>query len=176
MIALGLIACLATAISGLIFLVNLASLALPAWVAGSVFFLVQKSGEGLIGAGIIGLLAGALAYFAGVFACAVSSSMTAYVMIVLLYAGPASVAGYHLGLGLAHQLFVTSMLQQFCANSLACAVFILTCRKLGPMRHPVQGLRKAASEHNVPAIIDAEFIDITNTQRPTSILLHWRGR
>ena len=176
MITLGLIACLATAISGLIFLVDLASLALPTWVAGSVFFLVQKSGEGLIGAGIIGLLAGALAYFAGVFTCAVSSSKTASVMIVLLYAGPASVAGYHLGLGLGHQLFVTSMLQQFCATSLACAVFIRACRKLGPMRHPVQGLRKAASEHNVPAIIDADFTDITNTQKPTLTLPHWRGR
>lgn len=97
-------------------------------------------------------------------------------MIVLLYAGPASVTGYHLGLGLAHQLFATSMLQQFCATSLACAVFILTCRKLGPMPHPVQGLREAASENNVPAIIDAEFTDISNTQKLTSILPHWRGR
>jgi hypothetical protein len=110
MIIFGLFASFAAAFAFLCLLFNLAALALPVWVAGAVFFFIQKSGEGLIGAGVIGLVAGAATYFAGVICCAMAPSRALSLLIALIFAMPAGVAGYHVGFDLSRIVFIAPLL------------------------------------------------------------------
>jgi hypothetical protein len=160
MISFGLIASLAAAFAFLSLLINLAALAVPVWVAGSVFFYIERSGESLIGAGLIGLLSGLAAHLFGILACARASSGSVAVLIALLFAVPASLAGYHLGAGLGRLIFVTHSLQQIVAFSFAILIFILCWRRMAP----VVSLRKdPRREKNTPheqSIIDAAFSEV----------------
>ena len=132
MISFGLIASLAAAFAFLSLLINLAALAVPVWVAGSVFFYIERSGESLIGAGLIGLLSGLAAHLLGMLACARASSGYVAVLIALLFAVPGSLAGYHLGAGLSRLIFVTHSLQQIVAFSFAILIFILCWLRMAP--------------------------------------------
>lgn len=133
MISIGLFASLAAAFAFLCLLINLAALALPAWVAGTVFFFALKSGESLIGAGVLGFLSASAAYFVGILICAMAPSRGLAVLIRLIFSLPAGAAGYHLGAGLGHLIFVAPVLQQCCALTIAILVFILCWRRLAPM-------------------------------------------
>ena len=132
MISFGLIASLATAFAFLCLLINLAALAVPVWVAGSVFFFIERSGDSLIGAVLIGLLSGLASHLFGILACARAPSRSVALLIVLLFAVPASLIGYHLGAGFGRLIFLTHSLQQIVAFSFAILIFILSWRRMAP--------------------------------------------
>ena len=70
MILLSLFAALAAAFVFLRLLFSLATIALPVWIAVSIFTLTFKSGGNILVAGLIGLALGGLAYVAGLLAYA----------------------------------------------------------------------------------------------------------
>jgi hypothetical protein len=165
MISFGLIASLAAAFAFLSLLINLAALAVPVWVAGSVFFYIERSGESLIGAGLIGLLSGLAAHLIGILACARAPSGSVAVLIALLFAAPASLAGYHLGAGLGRLIFVTHSLQQIVALSFAFLIFSLCWRRMAPAvshRTDPRGDKKATHEQ---PIIDAAFSEVDDERQ-----------
>jgi hypothetical protein len=166
MISFGLIASLAAAFAFLSLLINLAALAVPVWVAGSVFFYIERSGESLIGAGLIGLLSGLAAHLIGILACARATSGSVAVLIALLFTAPASLAGYHLGAGLGRLIFVTHSLQQIVALSFAFLIFSLCWRRMAPAvshRTDPRGDKKATHEQ---PIIDAASSEVDD-ERPS---------
>lgn len=165
MIFIGLLASLAAAFAFLCLLINLAALALPVWVAGSVFFFAERSGEGLIGAGILGLLSGGAVYFFGLLTCALASSRILALLITLLFAMPAGAAGYHLGAGLGRYIFVSHVLQQLSAISGAVLVFMLSWRRMAPMTaaHPSSYMAESAGGEQ--PIIDVAFTEVTNERQ-----------
>ena len=165
MISFGLIASLAAAFAFLCLLINLAALAVPVWVAGSVFFYIERSGEGLIGAGLIGLLSGFAAHLCGRFACASAPSGSVAALIALLFAMPASLAGYHLGAGLGRLIFVTHLLQQIVAIFFAILIFILCWRRMAPAITLRTDPRRDKNAPHEQPIIDALFSDV-DEERP----------
>jgi hypothetical protein len=164
MISLGLIASLTAAIAFLCLLINLATFALPVWVAGSVFFYIERSNEGLIGAGIIGLLSGLAAHLCGRFACARAPSGSVAALIALIFAMPACFAGYHLGAGLGRLIFMTPLLQQIVAFSFAVLIFILCWRRIAHKgsRRPYH-YSDTYRSHQQP-LIDAAFCEVDEEQ------------
>lgn len=165
MISFGLIASLAAAFAFLSLLINLAALAVPVWVAGSVFFYIERSGESLIGAGLIGLLSGLAAHLFGIFACARAPSGSVAVLIALLFAGPASLAGYHLGAGLGRLIFVTHSLQEIVAFSFAILIFTLCWRRMAPVVSLRNDPRRDKNTPHEQPIIDAVFGEV-NAEGP----------
>ena len=171
MVTIGLFASFAAAFAFLCLLFNLAALALPVWVASAVFLFTQKSGEGLIGAGILGLVAGSATYFAGVICCSMAPSRALSLLIALIFAIPAGAAGYHVGLGLTRLVFVTPVLQQCGAIVSAIFVFALCWRRLSPMVNAPPDIQANNAASDTAAIIDAEFTEVTNRRRASPILI-----
>jgi hypothetical protein len=89
----------------------LAVQALPVFVAFVAGLAAYHSGSGEIGAFLVGLIAGAVTFAAGQIAVAAFRSPVIRTAIVLVFAVPAAVAGYHAALGLA-QLGVPAELWQ----------------------------------------------------------------
>jgi hypothetical protein len=168
MISIGLFASLAAAFSLLCLLLNLAALALPVWVAGSVFFFAERSGEGLIGAGVLGLLSGGAVYFLGILSCSLAPSRALAVLITLLFAVPACAAGYHLGSGLGRLIFMSPVLQQFSAIATALLVFFNCWRRLAPVAAFHPPMRMDETEGYEQPIIDAVFTDVTQGREAPS--------
>lgn len=75
-------------------LFHLATLALPliAGIAAAAF--AHQSGAGLLGAGAVGLIAGATTLATGQFLFATTRATAARATIVLLFAAPAAIAGF----------------------------------------------------------------------------------
>ena len=165
MISFGLIASLAAAFAFLSLLINLAALAVPVWVAGSVFFYIERSGESLIGAGLIGLLSGLAVHLFGILACARAPSGSVASFIALLFAVPASLAGYHLGAGLGRLIFVTHSLQQIVAFSFSVLIFILCWRRMAPVVSLRKDPRRDKNTPHEQPIIDAAFGEV-NAEGP----------
>lgn len=174
MITFGLFASLAAAFAFLCVLINLAALALPVWVAGAVFFFAQKSGEGLIGAAILGLVAGTATYFVGVISCAMAPSRVISFLIALIFAIPAATAGYHVGFGLSRLIFIAPVLQQCGAIVTAIYVFALCWRRLSPMMNSPPDISINRSENYAKPIIDAEFTEAPNERRASPLLIYNR--
>ena len=82
-------------------LFTLAVYALPFFAAMSAGLAAFHSGAGVIGALIVGFLAGAATLVIGQIAFATVRSPLIRAVIALLYAVPATIAGYHATLGLA---------------------------------------------------------------------------
>ena len=171
MIIFGLFAGFAAAFAFLCVLINLAALALPVWVASSVFFFLEKSGEGLIGAGVLGLVAGAATYFVGVITCARAPSRALSLLIALIFAIPAGAAGYHVGSGLSRLVFIAPVLQQCGALLTAILVFILCWRRLSPMRNSPPDIQENRAAKSAASILDAEFTEVPNRCRATPLLI-----
>jgi hypothetical protein len=76
--------------------------ALPFFVGVTAGLAGYQSGLGAIGAINVGLVAGAVTLAAGQSAFVVTQSPPMRAAIALLFAAPATVAGYHATLGLAH--------------------------------------------------------------------------
>lgn len=174
MITFSLFASLAAAFAFLYLLINLAALALPVWVGCAVFYFFQKLGEGLIGAAILGLVAGAATYFAGVISCAMAPSRAISFLIALIFAIPAGAAGYHVGFGLSRLVFVFPVLQQCGAILTAIFVFALCWRRLSPMVNSQPDVQANRSENYAEPIIDAEFAEVPNERRASPFLIDIR--
>lgn len=78
----------------------LAVYALPFFAGGTAGLAAFHSGSGPVGAIVVGLIAGVLTLVVGQIAFAAVRSPVMRAAIVLLFAAPAAVAGYHATLGL----------------------------------------------------------------------------
>jgi succinate dehydrogenase/fumarate reductase cytochrome b subunit len=83
-------------------LFTLAVYALPVCAAVTAALAVYQSGSGLLGAVIVGVIAGSIILVAGQIAFTRLRSPLMRAAISILFALPAAVAGYHAALGLAH--------------------------------------------------------------------------
>jgi hypothetical protein len=83
-------------------LFTLAVYALPFFAGVTAAFAAYHSGAGVLGAIVVGVLAGGAALAIGQIAFATVRSPLVRAAIALIYAVPAAVAGYHATLGLAH--------------------------------------------------------------------------
>ncbi len=84
---------------------------IPLFISVTAGVAAYDSGSGEIGAMLVGLIAGAFTLAAGQIAVAAFRSPLIRTAIVLLFAVPAAMAGYHAALGLA-QLSVPTVLWQ----------------------------------------------------------------
>ncbi len=84
---------------GLLF--TLAVYALPFYAGLTAAFAAYHTGAGLIGAALVGLLAGAATLVIGQIAFAMAKSPILRGVIAMIFAAPAADAGYHATLGLA---------------------------------------------------------------------------
>lgn len=157
MIALHLVASFIALFSLSLLAINLATLALPVWVGLSIFFLFEKSGEGLLGAAAVGLTGALAAHLIGVLACAKAQSKMVSLMFCLLYAVPAAVAGYHLGLGLGHLIFSTAIFQKLFSVLLASFTLISSLRRLLPsiFRKEISGRREVSAAPLISRKLDS---------------------
>lgn len=85
----------------LVLLFTLAIHAVPFFVGLTVGMWAFETGAGVIGALLVGLVAGAVALFAAQLLFASVRSLLLRAVIALLFAVPAAVAGYHAVLGIA---------------------------------------------------------------------------
>jgi hypothetical protein len=83
-------------------LFTLAVYALPVCAGVTAAIAVYHSGSGLVGAIIVGVIAGSITLVAGQIAFTTLRSPVVRAAIAALFAMPAGVAGYHAALGLAH--------------------------------------------------------------------------
>jgi hypothetical protein len=82
-------------------LFTLAVYALPFFAGMTAGFAAFHGGSGVIGALVVGILAGGATLLIGQIAFAAVRTPRARAAIALLYAAPASIAGYHATLGIA---------------------------------------------------------------------------
>ena len=177
MIIFGLLASLAAAFAFLCLLINLATFALPVWVALSAFYVSRHFGEGLIGAGIFGLLTGGGVYFLAALSCARAPWRSLSILIALLFALPAGLTGYHLGLGLGSLLFVTAPPQQISAVATAVLIFVLSWRQMAASVNFRREPSEAGVQESGMPILDAAYTEVVG--RPTVSspqILHGEGR
>ena len=80
---------------------NLAVQALPFFAAVTAGLFAYKTGAGLIGASVTGLIAGAATLHVGHYVFSVTKSAVLKRLVAAIFALPATVAGYHLVLGLS---------------------------------------------------------------------------
>jgi hypothetical protein len=83
-------------------LFTLAVYALPFFAGMTAGLAAYDSGAGIIGALVVGFVAGAVTLVAGQAAFAAVKSPVLRVVIAILFAAPAAIAGYHATLALAH--------------------------------------------------------------------------
>ncbi|WP_211849387.1 hypothetical protein [Neoroseomonas eburnea] len=87
--------------TALVLLFTLAIYAVPFFVGLTVCMWAFETGAGVIGAVLVGLVAGVLALFAAQLLFASVRSLALRAVIALLFAAPAAVAGYHVVLGIS---------------------------------------------------------------------------
>jgi hypothetical protein len=85
----------------LVLLFTLAIYAVPFFVGLTVGMWAFETGAGVIGAVLVGLVAGVVALFAAQLLFASVRSLALRAVIALLFAAPAAVAGYHAVLGIS---------------------------------------------------------------------------
>jgi hypothetical protein len=85
----------------LVLLFTLAIYAVPFFVGLTVGMWAFETGAGVIGAALVGIVAGVVALFAAQLVFASVRSLTERAVIALLFAAPAAVAGYHAVLGIS---------------------------------------------------------------------------
>ncbi|MFA5968412.1 MAG: hypothetical protein WC816_04110 [Sphingomonas sp.] len=94
---------------------TLAVYALPFMLAVEAARFAYATGSGLIGAGLVGLVAGAAAYGLLVFAFASLRSPVLRMIVALIFAAPAAVAGYALVHGVTGEAVLSEVWRQiFC--------------------------------------------------------------
>ena len=79
---------------------NLSVYALPFFVGVSAASFAHRTGAGLVGSAIVGLIAGAVTFGVGQAAFNVARSATARASVAAIFAVPAAVAGYYSTLGI----------------------------------------------------------------------------
>jgi hypothetical protein len=85
----------------LVLLFTLAIYAVPFFVGLAVGMWAYETGAGVIGAMVVGIVAGTVALFAAQLLFASVRSLALRAVIALLFAAPAAVAGYHAVLGIS---------------------------------------------------------------------------
>ncbi|MFG1277203.1 hypothetical protein [Xanthobacter autotrophicus] len=94
---------------------TLAVYALPFMLAVEAARLAYATGSGLIGAGLVGLVAGAAAYGLLVFVFASLRSPVLRLIVALIFAAPAAMAGYALVHGITREAVPSEIWRQiFC--------------------------------------------------------------
>ncbi|MDZ5450484.1 hypothetical protein [Labrys sp. ZIDIC5] len=94
---------------------TLAVYALPFMLAVEAARFAFATGSGLVGAGLVGLVAGAAAYGLLVFVLASLRSPALRLIVALVFAAPAAVAGYALVLGVTGEAVPSEVWRQiFC--------------------------------------------------------------
>ena len=83
---------------------NFSVYALPFFVGITVANLAHDGGAGMIGAGLVGIVAGGLSFGIGQFAFGAAKSTTGRIAVVAVFVAPAAIAGYFSTYGIA-QLF-----------------------------------------------------------------------
>jgi len=83
---------------------NVSVYALPLFVGITAGKLAHDSGTGMIGAGLVGLVAGGLSFGIGQFAFGAAKSVTGRIAVIAVFVAPAAIAGYFSTYGIA-QLF-----------------------------------------------------------------------
>ena len=154
-------------------LINLITLALPCWVGASVLLIIHNAGEGYIGAGLIGLVAGSFVYLMGIIACASARSFFTSMIIATLYALPAGITAYYLGISLAHNIFISNLLQKSFAFSFAAFTFILSWQKIMLLANH-QSIRK--KDKNIIQDVTAtelDFIEIKMIPPPPTLPINY---
>ncbi len=87
--------------TALVLLFTLAIYAVPFFVGLTVGMWAFETGAGVIGGALVGLVAGVVALFAAQLLFASVRSLALRAVIALLFAAPATVAGYHTVLGIS---------------------------------------------------------------------------
>ncbi|MBY0335663.1 MAG: hypothetical protein K2X11_03570 [Acetobacteraceae bacterium] len=85
----------------IVLLFTLAIYAVPFFVGLTVGMWAFETGAGVIGAGLVGLVAGVIALIAAQLLFASVRSLALRAVLALLFAAPAAVAGYHAVLGIS---------------------------------------------------------------------------
>jgi hypothetical protein len=85
----------------LVLLFTLAIYAVPFFVGLTVGMWAFETGAGVVGAALVGIVAGVVALFAAQLLFASVRSLALRAVIALLFAAPAAVAGYHAVLGIS---------------------------------------------------------------------------
>lgn len=88
-----------TLIAWLIF--NFSVYALPFSVGITAAKLAHASGAGMIGAGLVGIVAGGLSFGIGQFAFGAAKSVTGRIAVIAVFVAPAAIAGYSSTYGIA---------------------------------------------------------------------------
>lgn len=101
--------------TALVLLFTLAIYAVPFFVGLTVGMWAFETGAGVIGAALVGLVAGVVALFAAQLLFASVRSLALRAVIALLFAAPAVVAGYHAALGISALLVPSEAWRHFFA-------------------------------------------------------------
>lgn len=73
---------------------NFSVYALPFFVGITAARLAHDSGAGMIGAGLVGIVAGGLSFGIGQFAFGAAKSVTGRIAVIAVFVAPAAIAGY----------------------------------------------------------------------------------
>ncbi len=131
-------------------LFTLAVYALPFFVGLTAGLAAYHSGSGVIGAIVVGLIAGAVTLAIGQVAFAAVRSPLIRAAIALLFAAPAAIAGYHATLGLAHIAVPSATWQVVFAGLGGVAVFATAWARMWLFVPPDAGQAAAAGSGHLP--------------------------
>ena len=174
MILLSLFAALAAAFVFLRLLMSLATIALPVWIAVSIFTFTFKSGGNILVAGLIGLALGGLAYVAGLLAYARAPSIMLSRIVCFIFALPAGVAGYHLGLGLSHLILISSPLENIFSSGIGIFIFISCWRKISALGQQSLGALANTDPNNHLSVLYCDNIEIINNDSSARYFIRQR--
>ena len=162
MILLSLFTALAAAFVFLRLLLSLATIALPVWIALSIFIFTFKSCDNILIAGFIGFTLGGLAYVAGLLAYARAPSIMLSRIVCFIFAIPAGVAGYHLGLGLSNLIFISSPLENIFSCGVGIFIIISYWLKISALGQQPLGALANTDRNNHLSVLYYDNIEIIN--------------
>ena len=174
MILLSLFAALAAAFVFLRLLLSIATIALPVWIALSIFIFTFQSGGNIFVAGLIGLTLGGLAYVAGLLAYARAPSIMLSRIVCFIFALPAGVAGYHLGLGLSHLILISSPLENIFSSGIGIFIFISCWRKISALGQQSLGALANTDHNDHLSVLCCDNIEIINKDSSSRYFIRQR--
>lgn len=121
---------------------NFSVYALPFFVGITAATLAHDSGAGMIGAGLVGIVAGGLCFGIGRFAFSAAKSMTGRIAVIAVFVAPAAIAGYFSTYGIAQLCTPTEGWRQVFSvigGGIIAAVAFGRLTALAPLREGVAG-------------------------------------
>jgi hypothetical protein len=131
-------------------LFTLAVSALPFFVGATAALAAFHSGSGVIGALVIGILAGGVTLAIGQFAFATAPTPLIRAVIALFYAAPATIAGYHATLGLAFVAIPSEVWREALAVVGAILVGATAFARMSSFVPPTVGRRVVGPAQSLP--------------------------